>query len=423
MIINRILTTAGFLLSIVFLSSNNMSAQKIDSDSLLTVIVKDMKTNKNYEKNIERALLGKKIAPAYLDYYLLLGRNYDLLQKKDSARYYYNYYIKQSVDNKDAFNYLINLELEDKNYNNAIVTIDQAIALYPDNKGFEQKKLTVFQLQKDPKKEYEYLKILQSKNPNDDTITQLIYQLESKLKTDRAGINYSFTSFDRKGYGPWHLIGLQYIRERQWGSLIGNINYADRLSAGQSIANGIQFEAESYFFTGKNNYSYVSTAFSNDDVFPEVRLGYSFYQNFKKGWEGDLGIRYLKTQDGTEFNTLVIGLGKYVASYWINLKMFIQKDKQNYFPAATLTLRYYFDSRFDYLTLTSGYGSSPEERTILGQFKERISLDSYRIGGGYYRIFNNHYIMGVQLNYNQQEYIQKLTQNEVELSLMLQYKF
>lgn len=423
MIINRILETAGFLLSLVFLSSNNMSAQKIDSDSLLTVIVKDMKTNKNYEKNIERALLGKKIAPAYLDYYLLLGRNYDLLQKKDSARYYYNYYIKQSVDNKDAFNYLINLELEDKNYNNAIVTIDQAIALYPDNKGFEQKKLTVFQLQKDPKKEYEYLKILQSKNPNDDTITQLIYQLESKLKTDRAGINYSFTSFDRKGYGPWHLIGLQYIRERQWGSLIGNINYADRLSAGQSIANGIQFEAESYFFTGKNNYSYVSTAFSNDDVFPEVRLGYSFYQNFKKGWEGDLGIRYLKTQDGTEFNTLVIGLGKYVASYWINLKMFIQKDKQNYFPAATLTLRYYFDSRFDYLTLTSGYGSSPEERTILGQFKERISLDSYRIGGGYYRIFNNHYIMGVQLNYNQQEYIQKLTQNEVELSLMLQYKF
>jgi YaiO family outer membrane protein len=352
-----------------------------------------------------------------------LGRNYDLLQKKDSARYYYNYYIEKNPDNEDTFNYLINLELEDKNYNNALVTIDQAIAKHPENKNFEQKKLTVYQLQKDRKKEYEYLKTLQAKNPNDDAVTQLIYQLESKLKSDRAGVNYSFTTFDRKGYGPWHLLGFQYISERQWGSLIGRINYADRLSSGQSIANGIQYEAESYFFTGKNNYSYVSAAFSNDLVFPKIRLGYSFYQNFKKGWEGDLGLRYLKTQDGTEFNTVVIGLGKYIASYWINLRTFIQKDQQEYYPAVTLTMRYYFDTRFDYVTLTSGYGSSPEERTTLGQFKERISLDSYRIGAGYYNIFNNHYIMGIQLTYNQQEYVRNLTQNELELSLMFQYKF
>ena len=423
MILNKILNTASFLIFLLFLSTPDLSAQKIDSDSLLTVIIKDMQTNKNYEKNIERALLGKKIAPAYLDYYLLLGRNYDLLQKKDSARYYYNYYIEKNPDNEDTFNYLINLELEDKNYNNALVTIDQAIAKHPENKNFEQKKLTVYQLQKDRKKEYEYLKTLQAKNPNDDAVTQLIYQLESKLKSDRAGVNYSFTTFDRKGYGPWHLLGFQYIRERQWGSLIGRINYADRLSSGQSIANGIQYEAESYFFTGKNNYSYVSAAFSNDLVFPKIRLGYSFYQNFKKGWEGDLGLRYLKTQDGTEFNTVVIGIGKYIASYWINLRTFIQKDQQEYYPAVTLTIRYYFDTRFDYVTLTSGYGSSPEERTTLGQFKERISLDSYRIGAGYYNMFNNHYIMGIQLTYNQQEYVRNLTQNELELSLMFQYKF
>jgi YaiO family outer membrane protein len=167
----------------------------------------------------------------------------------------------------------------------------------------------------------------------------------------------------------------------------------------------------------------VSAAFSNDLVFPKIRLGYSFYQNFKKGWEGDLGLRYLKTQDGTEFNTVVIGLGKYIGSYWINLRTFIQNEEQAYYPAVTFTMRYYFDSRFDYVTLTSGYGSSPEERTTLGQFKERISLDSYRLGAGYYRMFNNHYIMGFQLTYNEQEYIKNLTQNDLELSVTLQYKF
>lgn len=423
MISKKILNSTRILICLLFLSNQNIIAQKIDSDSLLIVIIKDMQTNKNYEKNIQRALLGKKIAPAYLDYYLLLGRNYDLFQKKDSARYYYKYYIEKNTDNEDSFNYLINLELEDANYNNALATIGQAITKHPENKNFEKKKLIVFQLQKDRKKEYEYLKTLQLKNPSDDAITQLIFQLESKLRSDRAGLNYSLTTFDRKGYGPWHLLGFQYIRERQWGSLIGRINYADRLSSGQSIADGIQYEAESYFFTGKNNYSYVSAAFSNDLVFPKIRLGYSFYQNFKKGWEGDLGLRYLKTQDGTEFNTVVIGLGKYIGSYWINLRTFIQNEEQAYYPAVTFTTRYYFDTRFDYVTLTAGYGSSPEERTTLGQFKERIALDSYRLGAGYYRMFNNHYLLGFQLTYNEQEYVLNLTQNELELSLMLQYKF
>lgn len=422
MISKKILNTTSFLIFLLFLSNQNMSAQKIDSDSLLVVIIKDMQTNKNYKKNIQRALLGKKIAPAYLDFYLLLGRNYDLLQKKDSARYYYNYFIDKNPENEVSFNYLINLELEEKNYKDAEVILDKAIALHPENKNFEQKKLTVFQLQKDRKKEYEYLKTLQLKNPNDDAITQLIFQLESKFKTDRAGVNYSFTTFDRKGYGPWHLMGFQYIRERQWGSLIGRINYADRLSSGQSIANGIQYEAESYFFTGKNNYSFVSAAFSKEPVFPKVRLGYSFYQNFKKGWEGDLGLRYIKTQDGAEFSTVVVGLGKYIASYWINLRTFVQKDEQEYNPALTLTVRYYFDTRFDYLTFIAGYGSSPEEPTTLGQFRERISLDSYRSGAGYYRMFNKHYIMGIQLIYNHQEYVRNLTQNELEISLSFQYK-
>jgi hypothetical protein len=58
----------------------------------------------------------KKIAPNYLDHYLLLGRNYDLLNNKDSARYYYKYYINKTTSNEIVFNYLINLELEQNNF-------------------------------------------------------------------------------------------------------------------------------------------------------------------------------------------------------------------------------------------------------------------------------------------------------------------
>ena len=104
MIRSKILNIAGLFIFLFLISNQKISAQKIDSDSLLTVIIKDMQNEKNYEKNIQRALLGKKIAPAYLDYYLLLGRNYDFLKNTDSARYYYKYYIEKNVLNEDAFN-------------------------------------------------------------------------------------------------------------------------------------------------------------------------------------------------------------------------------------------------------------------------------------------------------------------------------
>jgi hypothetical protein len=74
----------------------------------LSVIIKDMKNGKNYEQNIQRGLIAKK-SLNYLDHYLLLGRNYDLLNNKDSARYYYKYYINKTTSNEIVFNYLINL--------------------------------------------------------------------------------------------------------------------------------------------------------------------------------------------------------------------------------------------------------------------------------------------------------------------------
>ena len=419
---NKILNLIVVFVLILIFSNQKINAQKIDTDSLLTVIVKDMQNEKNYAKNIQRALMAKKIAPNYLDYYLILGRNHDLLKNKDSAAYYYNYFIKKTNANEDAFNYLINIELEKENYPEAEKTIEQAIQMHPDNRDFQKKKIVLYQVQKETKKEYNYIQSLQVKYPNDPEIKQSLFLIESKINADRLGINYSYTTFNREGYGPWHLGSIQYIRERGWGSLIGRVNYANRLSSGESIAEGKQFEAESYFFTGKNNYSYVSIAYSPDLVFPRLRVGYSFYQNFKKGWEADLGLRYIESET-IETKIIVLGVGKYIGSYWINFRSYLQNNDNEYNPSFALTTRYYLDTKYDYFSVVAGYGTSPDERTTLGQFEQRVSLNSFRIGAGYNRLINNHYLAGIQTTFNNQEYAPNLKQNELEISLMFQYKF
>lgn len=410
-----------FLILLLFGITHSALSQKVDVDSLLINALKDVK-NTHYEAGLKKSHLGIKLTPDYIDFYLLAGRIHQLTKQNDSARYYFNYVIDKSPVYEDAFLYLINLNLEEEKYTEAETLANKAIAVHPEKKYFKLKKWNVLQLKNDEKEEYQFLKTIEPEFPKDEEMKQRIFFLDSKINSDRIGVNYSYTTFDRDNYGPWHLGSAQYIRERSWGSLIGRISYADRFAFGESVANGLQYEAESYIFTGRMSYSYIGAAYSDDVVFPKLRLGYSYFQNFKKGWEADLGFRFTKAED-REFKTGVIGIGKYIKSYWINFRAFIQNEKSDFYPAFTLTTRYYFDTRFDYVTLIAGYGTSPDERTTLGQFDQRVALDSYRISGGYYRLFNDHYLAGIQATYNNQEYTPGLKQNELELSLMFQYKF
>jgi hypothetical protein len=71
-------------------------------------------------------------------------------------------------------------------------------------------------------------------------------------------------------------------------------------------------------------------------------------------------------------------------------------------PAFTATARYYFDTKYDYVTVLTGYGSSPDERVSLVDLEQRISLNSYRIGAGYFKQFGNQFITGAQIMINHQ---------------------
>lgn len=416
----RTINFVGILLYLFLFSNQIVAQKKIDTDSLLNVILNDMKNNPpTYKQNIEKALLGKKAAPDYLDYHLLIGRNHDLLKQADSARYYYNYVIDKNPKYEEAFHYLINMEIETGNYEKAEIIANKAIEQYPDSRTFRFRRIAVYELKNDTENEAKYLKSIKAKFPKDDEIQQHLNILYSRTSFERIGAYYDITVIDRDGVGPWHLGSLEYMRQRKWGSLIGRINYADRNNSSDSdISTGIQYEVESYFFTGKTNYSYINIAYSSDLIFPKIRLGYSYFHNFSKGWEADLGARYIETADD-KITTLNLGIGKYLGSYWLNFKTYLQKDK----PAFLLSSRYYYNTKFDYFTAMAGFGTSPDNRVTIGQLEQRISLSSYRFSAGYSTLFNTHYIFGILGTYNNQEYTIDKRQNEIDLTITFQYKF
>ena len=397
--------------------------QEINVDSLLTKTI-DLLKEEKYEKVKVNAQKALKIAPDYFDFNLVLGRAQQMTGETDKARQNYNLVIDKDKDYKTAFYYLFELEFQTDNYQRAKEVSETAITYNPDEKDFYFKKLSTFQSLGDLKGEYMYIKEIQPKFPDDSDLDRRLVTLELRFDFDIAGFNYSFTAFDRDNVGPWHLVSFQYIRQRKWGSLIPRINYANRLSDVSDNRNGIQYELESYFFTGINNYSFIGGSYSNDEVFPTWRLRASHFMFFNKGWGADVGVRYDQTFDDRKFYTAALGINKYFGSNWMNLRSFFMTENEDkYYPAFTLTTRHYLDTRFDYIGLILSYGTNPDERTNLSQIQRRISTESYSADLGYFRMLNQRYLIGIQGGYNYQEFLPNRFQNEYELFLRLQYKF
>ncbi|MEO8235905.1 MAG: YaiO family outer membrane beta-barrel protein [Flavobacterium sp.] len=412
------------IITVLFSLFLNMSlfAQKIDTDSLLVKTHYEISTTKNYTKAINLARLGIKNAPNYLDFHLALGRTYMLTKQADSSRYFLKYVINKNTKYKEAFIYLTKLEIEQNNSLEAIITVDNAIKIYPDDKDLEILKLQVIYSENNDEKAIEYLELLVAKYPDDTKLKQQLVELKTKTSSDRVGVSYNYTAFSRDNYGPWHLVGLQYTRERKKITLIGHINFVDRRAFGNSIKSGFQYEIEAYNKINNKSYSYADIAVSDGTAFPKLRLAYSYFRNLGNSWEGDLGIRYTKTTDKDLYSG-VLGVGKYVGAYWFNLRTYLNFENSKTYPSFTATARYYLDTKYNYLTAFVGYGTSPEERNTIQVFQERLTFNSYRVGAGYYKLFGEHYVTGLQASFNRQEYQLDTFQNEYNLYISLQYKF
>jgi YaiO family outer membrane protein len=84
------------------------------------------------------------------------------------------------------------------------------------------------------------------------------------------------------------MLYLQYSRKVPAGTLVGRFNYAKRFGI-----DGMQGEADVYFKISNWNYGYLNVGYSNQSIFPQLRLGGEFYQKLPSAFEASLGVRYL----------------------------------------------------------------------------------------------------------------------------------
>lgn len=210
---------------------------------------------------------------------------------------------------------------------------------------------------------------------------------------------------------------LHYMRKtkNQKLTFIGRINLKSRAEI-----TSLKYDVEVYAKHGKNHYSFIGGSVSDQKLFPNYELFYSFYSNLGKGWELETGTKFLAAEN-FDLVTPIIGITKETDHNRITLRNFISFSQGNTYYSNMLQWRNFFNEKRDNFSVVTGFGNAPDSRNIdLAQ--DFITNKTFFAGLGYEKNFKPFKISATSV-YNKNQYSTVRTFNQYDIYLTLMYDF
>ncbi len=232
----------------------------------------------------------------------------------------------------------------------------------------------------------------------------------------RAG--YYFDYFTEPYSRFWQVFSAGAGHRFAWGPAAAGVNAGNLNVGGASPfkATELQFEAEAYPSLGAKNYAYLAYAYSPGNYFPTHRAAFELWQVLPAGWAISGGLNYYYFD-----RNIFIGLAsveKYLGKYWLSGKIFV------YFKDDRPTTSFYFNARRyfndnDYLQLTLGTGTAPDEPFDIQSDIMRLSANSIRLT--YYGRMSKRLFLRVGAGYSREEYQESVLRDRFEGNINLIY--
>ena len=339
----------------------------------------------NYPYNV-------RFKDAYIDQLIGSGKQYLDNNNTDSALIEFNKALQVAPSDTLPLYYSINLLIQTKQYDSALVLINMGRGYYPNNPYFLQKRATVFEAQKKWEEAWRTEDTLLKMNPFDPRVIDQDQYLYSHTLKNKIGLYYLHAVLeDSTGKRQVSDIAtVQYTRMFNNGSSIsGLVNYAGRFNG-----TGYQFGVNANIIHNKKWYSYLEALYSPDDnIFPDWLLGYSLFHSFNHGYSGELGIRYMLVEpyNNAQYITPVIGISRELNDFYFSLRgspifaNYTGIPDKTYF-SATLSTRYYLrENRTEFFTALVGYGNSPDDISRDYSLLRLRAYNTVSVGAGYQR--------------------------------------
>ncbi|RAI97570.1 YaiO family outer membrane protein [Chitinophaga skermanii] len=386
------------------------------SDELFQDARKAAFDRKDYPAAIALSKQALAQSPDYSDIRVFLGRVYTWSDQLDSARAAFQYVIKAHPEYEDAYVGIADLEYWNDRPAEALRYAETGLQYNPKSEELLLRKakalLNLKRLQDAALVANQILEI----NPKNAQARAVLINIKDQVRKNKLEIGYDYTYFDKRFDQPWHLGTIAYSRQTKYGSVTGRVNYANKFGEG-----GWQGEIDAYPRISNTFYAYTSVGYSNSDIFPQYRAGFSLYANLPKSFEGEVGFRYLYFSDPTWVYTASIG--KYYKSFWFNFRTFLTPGEGNLSKSFQLTSRYYTAGADDFIALGIGTGISPDDQRNNINYHINTNLMTYKAMAEYRHTIWKQIILGAGITYYYEEYQPSTYGNQINFSIFLQKRF
>lgn len=361
---------------------------------------------------------------AYIDHLLGSGKEYMMQNMQDSALGEYYKALEASPIDSNTLFYAINILNDQKQYDTALALINRGRRAYPDKPYFVLKKAVVYENMMKYDEAYKSIDTLMKMTSSAQYLdyANLLY---SKRLRNQWGIAYLRSKFDYTE-AINHVATAQYTRYIKRGTVTGRINYA-----GRQNGTGFQAEVDAYYNHTPKWYSFGNIGIANNGyIFPQFKLGYSLFHSFKHGYDGEVGLRFLKADSGTIFSLLASG-AREIKDFSFNLRgyyillnsadatiggAFANVGKAKNYYSVILTAKYFVvpDARTDWVSAIAGYGTAPDDFSRNYALAQLLSYPTVSVGAGYTKKFKYRTTVGLFFSWYNQKYSDAVYVNNVK---------
>jgi YaiO family outer membrane protein len=249
----------------------------------------------------------------------------------------------------------------------------------------------------------------------DDYMLALQQSAPQPLQTQIFGI-YSYDHFAQPYVRNWHMLTVGAEIPVKSTTLIPSVNAGYQASTNNNPSSDLQFNLDAYITIGRLNYALLAYGFSPDgeiDYFPGHRAAAELWQALPKGFGLSAGVRFFYWDE--DFTFLTFSLEKYAGKFWFSFRNYLFFKEPGVTGSYYLTTRRYFDSRYDFISLTLGYGTAPDEPIDIVTDLERLNAASARFE------FSKKVSQGIRLmgmvGYSYEEYFEQEYRNRYDFRL------
>lgn len=357
-----------------------------------------------------------RLGDIYTDEGMVLGRQYLERKQTDSALAVYRQLLAVRPDNTEALGKVAGCYAELNKPDSVLLYAGRGLQQQPGNIALLREKAVALE------KKGLYTEALaaagewKKQEPGNKRLDDYLITLKGKTWRNQLGVLH-LQSFYDNGTRTALVSSLQYLRRFRKGVVLGRINYGNRQSG-----EALQLETEMYYNHSTGYYSWGWLGWSNSVVFPRYRASYSLFHNFRGGWEGELGFRYLRA-DTINTYTPVISAGKYIGNYWGNLRGYYTRDMNKWYQSYVFTNRFYLNDEKDFLAVLLGVGTSPDDRSRNFQLNQLLGVTTTSVTAGYQKCFRYKTTVSVYSTWNHMIITGKSDINQYDIYLSLYRNF